>query len=66
MTPTPSTEPERSPDASDVVEGPVGDSSIKDPSTSGPIGADLEALTPIDAPPSERTADKGETGPSRA
>lgn len=42
---------EHEPDASDVVEGPVGDSSLKDPATSGPIGADLDALVPIEVPP---------------
>jgi hypothetical protein len=40
------------PDAADVVDGPVGEAWLKDPATSGPIGADLEALPSIDAPPS--------------
>jgi hypothetical protein len=53
-----STTPPPPPDASDVVEGPVGDASLRDPATSGPIGADLEALTPIDIP-----TDKPPDGP---
>ena len=36
------------PDASDVVEGPVGSASLRDPATSGPMGADLEALPSIE------------------
>jgi hypothetical protein len=40
--------PASPPDASDVVEGPVGSASIKDPSTSGPMGADLDQLPAID------------------
>jgi hypothetical protein len=44
-------------DASDVVEGPVGSAHLKDPSTSGPIGADLEDLTPIDIPADEPSSD---------
>jgi hypothetical protein len=32
------------PDASDVVEGPVGSASIKDPASEPDIGADLEEL----------------------
>jgi hypothetical protein len=43
-------DPKDAPDASDVVVGPVGSASLKDPSTSGPIGADLAALEPIDVP----------------
>ena len=31
-------------DASDVVEGPVGSASIKDPATEPDIGADVEEL----------------------
>jgi hypothetical protein len=45
-----STIPADAPDASDVVDGPVGAAWLKDPATSGPIGADLEALPSIDAP----------------
>jgi hypothetical protein len=37
-------------DASDVVEGPVGSSHLKDPATSGPIGADVDDLPAIDIP----------------
>jgi hypothetical protein len=40
--------PASPPDASDVVEGPVGSASIKDPATSGPMGADLDQLPAID------------------
>jgi hypothetical protein len=40
--------PANPPDASDVVEGPVGSASIKDPATSGPMGADLDQLPTID------------------
>ena len=32
------------PDASDVVEGPIGDASIKDPSVNPEMGADLDEL----------------------
>jgi hypothetical protein len=49
------TDPKDAPDASDVVEGPVGSASLKDPSTSGPIGADLAALEPIDVPDDDPT-----------
>lgn len=38
------------PDASDVVEGPVGSAALKDPATSGPIGADLDELPALDGP----------------
>jgi hypothetical protein len=46
---------DRVPEASDVVEGPVGSAWLKDPATSGPIGADLGALQPIDVAPGDRT-----------
>ena len=36
------------PDASDVVEGPVGDASIKDPSANPGIGAELDELAEIE------------------
>jgi hypothetical protein len=49
--------PASPPDASDVVEGPVGSASIKDPSTSGPMGADLDELPTID--PDAGTDDEG-------
>jgi hypothetical protein len=49
-------EPADPPDASDVVEGPVGSASLREPSTSGPMGADLDELPSIEddgsAPPS--------------
>jgi hypothetical protein len=36
------------PDASDVVTGPVGSASLRDPASSGPEGADLDRLQEID------------------
>ena len=42
-------------DASDVVDGPVGYAHLKDPATSGPIGADLDKLPPIDIPDDDPT-----------
>ena len=42
-------------DASDVISGPIGDASLRDPATSGPEGAHLEEL-PIVEP------DGGEAG----
>jgi len=53
--PVPS-EPE--PDASDVVEGPVGSASLRDPATSGPMGADLEALPSIEVDPEAETNER--------
>jgi hypothetical protein len=35
-------------DASDVVEGPVGSASIKDPATNPGIGADLDELPDVE------------------
>jgi hypothetical protein len=35
------------PDASDVVEGPVGSAAIKDPATNPGIGADLDELSVV-------------------
>ena len=35
-------------DASDVVEGPVGDAAIKDPSTNPGMGADLDELPAVE------------------
>jgi hypothetical protein len=35
--------------AGDVVAGPVGAASLREPSPSGPAGVDLEALAAIDA-----------------
>lgn len=40
--------PESPPDASDVVEGPIGSAWLRDPATSGPMGADLDELPTID------------------
>jgi hypothetical protein len=36
------------PDASDVVDGPVGSASLRDPASSGPEGADLSLLPEIE------------------
>lgn len=47
---------ERTPDAGDVVEGPVGGARLRDPA-SGPIGVDLDALPSIDVDPA--TPDQG-------
>ena len=50
------------PDASDVVEGPIGDASIKDPSVNPGIGAELDELAEVetdaqdDAPEASRPA----------
>lgn len=55
MTDDRTTDPKDAPDASDVVAGPVGSAWLKDPATSGPVGADLEALEPIDVPDDDPT-----------
>ena len=36
------------PDASDVVEGPIGDAGLRDPANHPDMGADLEALPGVD------------------
>ena len=36
------------PDASDVVDGPVGDATIKDPSVNPDIGANLDELAEVE------------------
>jgi hypothetical protein len=54
-----STTPARTPDASDVVDGPVGSAWLKDPATSGPTGGDLSALPPIDIAPDDLADDEG-------
>jgi hypothetical protein len=36
------------PDASDVVEGPIGSAWLRDPAEPGKRGADLDELKPID------------------
>jgi hypothetical protein len=41
------------PDASDVVTGPVGSASLRDPASSGPEGADLSRLLEIEVDPEE-------------
>jgi hypothetical protein len=41
-------------DISGVVGGPLGDLLPEDPSTPGPIGADVEAPPPIDSLPVDR------------
>lgn len=68
-----STASDRVPQASDVVDGPVGSAWLKDSATSGPIGADLEALVPIDGRPGSHghkdrdhtDVDRDPTGPQR-
>lgn len=37
------------PDASDIVTGPIGSASLRDPATSGPEGAQLDHLPVIDS-----------------
>ncbi|HEX7472632.1 MAG TPA: hypothetical protein VF323_06090 [Candidatus Limnocylindrales bacterium] len=56
--------PPHTPDASDVVEGPVGSAALKDPATSGPMGADLDALPPIDADGDAAIEDGSTVGPA--
>jgi hypothetical protein len=59
MTENPSLESDNNgPDSADVVDGPVGSASLKDPATSGPIGGNVDALRPIDVP-SESTPEIG-------
>ena len=65
MAAAPGATPAQPPDASDVVEGPVGSASLKDPATSGPMGADLDALTPIDADGDAAIEDGSIDGPAR-
>ena len=65
MTAVPGATPAHTPDASDVVEGPVGSASLKDPATSGPMGADLDALPPIDADGDAAVDDVSIEGPTR-
>jgi hypothetical protein len=50
---------DRAPDASDVVAGPVGSAWLKDPATSGPMGADLEAVPTIDVAAADTTDEGG-------
>jgi hypothetical protein len=37
------------PDASDIVTGPIGSASLRDPATSGPEGAQLDQLPVTDS-----------------
>jgi hypothetical protein len=37
------------PDSSDVVSGPIGSASLRDPATSGPEGAALERLPIVES-----------------
>jgi hypothetical protein len=46
----PRTTPETDGDSSDVVEGPVGDANLVDPTTAKGRGADLTALPIVDGP----------------
>ena len=53
-----------------MVDGPVGSSWLKDPATSGPIGANVEALAPIEIEPNRQDDkagsmdhDPGDSGP---
>ena len=51
------------PDASDVVTGPVGSASLRDPASSGLMGADLDRLPTIDVDAGESiTPDESSTG----
>ena len=44
------------PNAGDVVSGPVGAASLRQPPPSGPAGVDLDALAPIASEPRQRTS----------
>jgi hypothetical protein len=46
------------PNAGDVVSGPVGAASLRQPSPSGPVGVDLEALASIAPSPKLRSSAK--------
>ena len=46
-------------DASDVISGPIGGASLRDPASSGPEGADLNRLPVIDAGAGESDATSG-------
>jgi len=50
---------EHQPDASDVVDGPVGDADLKDPATNPGLGADLDALPTIETDDAD-APDRGE------
>jgi hypothetical protein len=53
------------PDSSDVVTGPVGSASLRDPASSGPEGAELDRLPAIDADSQGAEATAIEPVPSR-
>lgn len=48
---------DQAPDASDVVDGPVGSAWLKDPASVGPIGAEIAELPPIDVPSDDSVAE---------
>ncbi len=48
MTIDPPTEEPAARDASDVISGPIGGASLRDPASSGPEGADLDLLPVMD------------------
>ena len=50
---------DQAPDASDVVDGPVGSAWLKDPASVGPIGAEIAELPVIDVRSDESLADGG-------
>ena len=50
MTSQPSKDTTTAPDAGDVVTGPVGSASLRDPATSGLEGAQLDQLADIEVP----------------
>lgn len=64
MSDTPRATTDSPPDASDVVDGPIGSASLRDPATSGPMGADLDALEPIDRDGDESDAPRPIDGPA--
>ncbi len=45
------------PDASDIIEGPIGGARLKEPNTGEPTGADLEELPGFDRPQNEPEPD---------
>ena len=55
----PDQEPDTGRDASEVVEGPVGDAHLVDPTEAEALSADLEALPAIDdtEPPDDKPGD---------
>ena len=57
----PKPDADQTPDASDVVDGPIGSASLRDPASSGPEGADLSRLDEIEIDP-----EQSEPSPSTA